>query len=456
MSGPKVIRIVSPEEMALLVARRDALIEQARQQLQLWKSCLEQLNCFDQEVFAINQEYLTQLQKAFFPNYDKAVQSATEEIKRLKEEMKQAKVDYEAKRREARRRVESAAKHLSSMFVKLGQTTPDELRDIEARASSLTDEQLEEVKKKLNGISAQSLRIQTKDADRQEPSQLALQLAEGLPAIERLSDLEGKTSEKTSRIDRLMIELELVEGLDALGNFKDRIETAAQVEPGNQKELLIDSIILDLANACRAQAEVDEAKFVMEQTLAQLKHYELESARDLAGELEKALLLPDKKTADALARKAKDVIEVEASKSYADAKRKAILKGLAELGYEVKEGMATAWAKDGKMVLAKQGEPCVGIEIGSASSLERMQIRAVGISSSGQTKIDGKSIEDSWCSELSKVSEKLRTQGHLFEIEKCSDAGAVPLKIVAPTVWMNEEDEDVERVQRPKSQFKSL
>ncbi|YCI88526.1 hypothetical protein M1D99_12320 [Pseudomonas sp. R3-41] len=38
------------------------------------------------------------------------------------------------------------------------------------------------------------------------------------------------------------------------------------------------------------------------------------------------------------------------------ARREAVLDGLASLGYEVREGMATAWVETGKVVLRKS--PC--------------------------------------------------------------------------------------------------
>ena len=49
---------------------------------------------------------------------------------------------------------------------------------------------------------------------------------------------------------------------------------------------------------------------------------------------------------------------------FAEARRKAILNGLAQLGYEVHEGMETAWANDGQIVAKKPSLPGYGVEIG--------------------------------------------------------------------------------------------
>ena len=47
----------------------------------------------------------------------------------------------------------------------------------------------------------------------------------------------------------------------------------------------------------------------------------------------------------------------------ATARRRAVLGGLAKLGYEVRETMATAWANDGRLVLRKPNANDYGIEL---------------------------------------------------------------------------------------------
>lgn len=56
-------------------------------------------------------------------------------------------------------------------------------------------------------------------------------------------------------------------------------------------------------------------------------------------------------------------------------RQQVILQGLASLGYEVRHGMDTQWAKDGRLVLRNPSTPGYGIE------LARMQVRAFKLTS---------------------------------------------------------------------------
>lgn len=49
-----------------------------------------------------------------------------------------------------------------------------------------------------------------------------------------------------------------------------------------------------------------------------------------------------------LVKRADFLVEAEVRAMAAEQRRRAVLEGLARLGYEVSEGMATAWVKDGE------------------------------------------------------------------------------------------------------------
>ncbi|MBX9721846.1 MAG: hypothetical protein K2X81_10665, partial [Candidatus Obscuribacterales bacterium] len=125
--------------------------------------------------------------------------------------------------------------------------------------------------------------------------------------------------------------------------------------------------------------------------------------------------------------------------------------------YEVKEGMATGWAQDGRIVVSKKNHPELGIEIGSTETVERIQMRAVAISNSDITRDSSQDvqIETEWCSELSKIRKVLEDAGHDTRIETALPAGATPLKVVKPKVWIEDETEESEKVLK-KKQMRSL
>ena len=82
--------------------------------------------------------------------------------------------------------------------------------------------------------------------------------------------------------------------------------------------------------------------------------------------------------ADNLVARAQALIESETAKLAAGARRRVVLGCLAELGYEVSESMATAWAPDGRLVVRKPGATDYGLELGAPSDVARLQVRLVG------------------------------------------------------------------------------
>ena len=54
-----------------------------------------------------------------------------------------------------------------------------------------------------------------------------------------------------------------------------------------------------------------------------------------------------------------------------------MLEGLAALGYEVREGMATALAEKGRIVVRKPAATDYGIELGAPQGAARLQVRVV-------------------------------------------------------------------------------
>ena len=68
------------------------------------------------------------------------------------------------------------------------------------------------------------------------------------------------------------------------------------------------------------------------------------------------------------------------------ARRRAILQGLSSLGYEVTEGMATAWVEQGRVVLRKAASPDYGVELGGGIQSDRLQVRAVAYGRNGAAR----------------------------------------------------------------------
>ncbi|MFM0336828.1 hypothetical protein [Paraburkholderia fungorum] len=132
----------------------------------------------------------------------------------------------------------------------------------------------------------------------------------------------------------------------------------------------------------------------------------------------------------ALADEGRALFVIELQSKAAQSRRDVVLQGLAKLGYEVHEGMTTAWAKDGRVVLRKPSLPGYGVEVGGQAELSRLQVRAVALSEDRDASRD-KDVETLWCGEFARLQQIVAENGNNLLIERALAVGQVPLKVIA-------------------------
>jgi hypothetical protein len=133
-----------------------------------------------------------------------------------------------------------------------------------------------------------------------------------------------------------------------------------------------------------------------------------------------------------LVKRADFLIEAEVSSMAAEERRRAVLEGLASLGYEVSEGMTTAWVSGGRIVLRKPANPGYGVELSGASQADVMQVRAVGIGNPAEARDAGRDrdMETIWCGEFERLQSLVAKAGGNVAIESARPVGQYPLKVV--------------------------
>ncbi len=154
---------------------------------------------------------------------------------------------------------------------------------------------------------------------------------------------------------------------------------------------------------------------------------ESQACLELADQMNVALASRDASQATSMLAAATSLIAEETRKQEAALRRQAILEGLARLGYEVREGMQTAFA-NGSVVVNNPATPGYGVEIGGPGSAERMQMRVV--SHGGNDATRDRDIEVQWCGDMDKLSGFLAEAGVTLAIERATEAGSVPIKVV--------------------------
>jgi hypothetical protein len=244
------------------------------------------------------------------------------------------------------------------------------------------------------------------------------------------------------RIDRHLAELSAL-GIDTQP-FEVRASIAAAEAPPRQA-LLADSLLVDLAQALKEGRERAARLADLRQRDAKLSGYESSKARALRERVAAALAAEDAASAPDLIRQADMLVAEELQVLAAAARRRAVLQGLASLGYQVNEGMATAWVHGGRVVLRKAANPDYGVELSGGTRSDRLQVRTVGFGNPEMVRnaARDRDIETAWCGEFEKLQAFLARSGGSLDIETALAPGAVPIKVVSDPMGRDEVATDV-------------
>lgn len=236
---------------------------------------------------------------------------------------------------------------------------------------------------------------------------------------------------RLERIDGYLARLQTLYGAAVSEPFQQRLAAIEEQAQQARRELLLDSLVLDLATASALHKDLGERSLALRSLASELAAMPGQANSPLLAQIADCLAqqAPDVQQIIALSSQCSEAIAHEMTKQTAGARRRAMLEGLASLGYEVREGMETAWADAGSVVLRKAATPGYGVELGGRSENGRLQVRAVSLSSTNDPSRD-RDIETIWCGEFSRLRALLAEQGSELTIEKALGVGAAPLKLV--------------------------
>lgn len=380
MSGPKVVRIVTREE---IIAICENLLRQLDQTIATWTregQRMEELP--DPEIASTlgrRRELGDLLTRDAFADLQKNVPDEIAFLLADLERRRQRSIEKLVQARQRRRQGRINAATLIKALESRGAIVPSELRAL-ASDEETTDTEavlaqaLAMLSPKENGLT---------EAQQEHAKRLMIEA----PEIEAWKAVTVENP-RIERIDHQIAELQSLLGAEQAAVFNERLRTIETMSFDAHQHLQLDSMIIDLANT-------------LKETRAQ---------RAVPAE----------------------VTPPATEERFAESRRKAILNGLAQLGYEVHEGMETAWANDGQIVAKKPSLPGYGVEIGGQARNGRIQVRAVAVTADRDTRRD-KDIETLWCGEFSRLQELLAEQGDNLFIERAMGVGTVPLKLSLDT-----------------------
>ena len=438
MSGPKVGRVVTKQEVMSICRGRINALQDVIQQ---WSKCAARYDTLTKEEADRVGKRLVAITKLFEREQFRAVQKqCSVEIAALKADMNRIREEAIAKaeqERNMRRRLQYSAKTLISTFKSIQRRIPEELLDIASASVTANDAELDAMNATLSRILTEYT-MSSNDQKSMTPLQkeLSKKLAEG-ESIQTLADWknhceETKSLEKDYRLDKLIAELEVTEDKLFVKPFLDRIASISKESSANQRSLLTDSLILDLVSHSNARKMKDNTITSLREIRSELHRLKSKQAKDLEALLTKAIDSEDLSSSKQLYDKGILLIEEETKAMAGEFRRNAVLKGLSELGYEIRENMATAWTEHGRIVVRKPNEKGYGVELGAVEGAERMQVQLVSFKQSTDTSkgCQDRDRETIWCSEFSRLQSLLEKSGTSLYIEKALPVGVKPLKQV--------------------------
>lgn len=231
------------------------------------------------------------------------------------------------------------------------------------------------------------------------------------------------------RVDAQVAEAQMILGSERTASYVQRLRLTEAESNDARKSLLLDSLILDLSSDIQAVRTQGVALSQLAELSMDLQGFDTAASASLRETIAACNASAPRDELAALTEECRTLVTTELQRRAAESRRDVVLQGLARLGYEVHEGMTTAWAKDGRVVLRKFSLPGYGVEIGGQAETSRLQVRAVALSENRDAGRD-KDVEAIWCGEFARLQQLVAENGNDLLIERALGVGQVPLKVI--------------------------
>ncbi|CRM01797.1 MULTISPECIES: hypothetical protein [Pseudomonas] len=431
MSGPKVVRIVTREEIIAICEGHMQRLERAADRWQTQATRLGELSEQERSAFLERHTRLrTLLAEDQLAELQKAVPVEIEHLRRDLEDREERAIIRAAERRQRDRRVQENAATLRDAL----QAKPESVNQVllEALSRLASGASREDAERLLAEGFAHLSKANEEPTLSDTQRALAQQLKVDEPEVSLREWIAAREPDSTRdvrllRIDRHIVELQLLQGAERAAPFLLALESAETETDAKRRNLLLDSMVLDLAASTRNFHRQRACLEQLQDLASEVKTYTGTEHATLLDHVGACTTDTELSVTTGLIEQCKTLIASHLQDQATLARREAVLSGLASLGYEVREGMATAWAETGKVVLRKAATPGYGVEVGGKADNGRLQVRAVALSSDRDRARD-RDIETIWCGEFRRLQDLLKDKGSELLIERALSVGEVPLK----------------------------
>ncbi|MCX5954307.1 MAG: hypothetical protein NTZ40_12635 [Cyanobacteria bacterium] len=428
MSGPKIVDI---RVLQAIQERQRRLQEQRLKQLQnQWRSQRKRLEqslkelqpLANSEVIGAMEKSMTAMDRRFEKiqeadsledlqrRGEQQLQFMASELDQLREQMNNAITEV----RQRSRSMQAAANDLAARLQAAGLV--EESRSLLQAPSAAGLE-----------LAAQQLGRKLRNESDQDFRQALADLAvEASPAR-----LEHKAVDpERERIEKLLVQLELLDDSNETTGLRSRLEALDGEQDQRQRRLLLDSLSLELSQTLQRRAREAQRLAILDELEAQLGVFNaaptgLKTAISAFRDGQGASLSDLRHAVEAWC-------EQEALRLDGERVRSVVLGSLRELGYDVREGMTTAWVEGGSIVVQKAGSSEYGVELQDVDGRMRTELVRFGDPGAPVTEQQRQrdtEIEQQWCTAHAQTLENLRKEGMAAKVMAKREPGEVTLTV---------------------------
>ena len=426
MSGPKVVRVVSRDE---LVAEGEALLRRLNSALSQWERDCNAIgtNVTEYDTNRSRRDALEQMLRADqFALFGQAVQS---EIDYLQVDVTKRRERAVQARAQERLRQERGREVARALFIRTAEA-PFELRqELQMAAEGAfdlagTDAVLSRARQYLFRVDDAALTpVQKGIAAR------LTQSAESDMGNSAMASVVA-TDERMQAMFAHLAELDLLGGAEQAKALNAQLVEARDITDEARRQMRLDTLVIGIKQAKEAAVAIASLHRSAQMLSAEIPE-------DSDGVILRQRLAAASSIRNSIELKAvidqteKDFSALKSARSVAQ-RRQLILAGLAELGYEVHEELSTATSSGGRIVMRNSADVGYGVELASTIGMERIQVRTVAFESDRNTAGDIPA-EQRWCTDFGRLQVLMKTSGTDLVIEKALGVGAVPLKVLTST-----------------------
>lgn len=420
MSGPKVVRVVTREE---LVALGEALLSRLNMALEAWqKECasFKGFTAADARLAATRRDELERLLKA--DKFDEFARAASDEIGFLEDDTSRRR-EAAAQAIAAERARQTSGRQIANVLLRAGEVSADTRRELErASRGELSVSELDRV------LSQATSALYRTEGAVLSPAQknLASRLGDGaVQSIEEWGAQRAKVDARLQELHAGITELEFLGDVAGAADFLYKLEKAHMTPERAERSMRLDSL----------QILVRQAKSVATKRASLLKQACVLRAELLAIGSSAAAGLSalnaslDVGEMETVLAEAQNELEGAQRNRAAASRRKVVLEGLAQLGYTVHDGLSTSVTDGGRLVVRSPDRPGYGVEVLASGGSARLQVRTVAFDGARDATQDVKE-EQSWCDDFGKLKADLKARGCDVVVERALGVGKVALKLV--------------------------